>query len=96
MNGFTPHEDPEGEGKERHSKSPTDELLEDLQLDAVVQVAQVSLQAQDLVAMGPGSVVELDRPVGGVMDLKVGGKLVARGELVDIEGTLGFRVLERI
>jgi flagellar motor switch/type III secretory pathway protein FliN len=38
--------------------------------------------------------LELDRPVDGTADLRAGGKLLARGELVEVEGRLGLRITE--
>lgn len=69
-------------------------LMQELEVEAVVEVARTAVSAEDLIALTGGSVIRFDRPVSGPMDLRAGGKLIARGELVDIEGELGFRVLE--
>lgn len=71
-------------------------VLQELEVEVVVEVGRVALSAAELVTLAPGSVIRLDRPLEGISDLRAGGKLVARGELVDVEGMLGFRVGELI
>ena len=72
-------------------------------LDAVYQIPlQVSaalgkstMQVSNLLKMGRGAVVELDRKVGEAIDIYVNNRLVARGEVV-VEDKLGVRMTEFI
>lgn len=69
------------------------DLLGDVPLQIAVEIARVPVTAEDVVAMRPGQVIELDRAPGEPVELSVNGKVVARGELVEVEGQLGVRVL---
>jgi flagellar motor switch protein FliN/FliY len=51
---------------------------------------------RELLALTPGTVVELDRAAGGPADLLVNGRLIARGEVVVIDENFGIRVTEII
>ena len=72
------------------------DALADLPLEVRVEAGTVTLPARAWAAMGQGDVVVLDRRVGESVVLRVGGKVVGRGELVDVDGQLGVRLLERL
>lgn len=55
-----------------------------------------SLTVDELLALRAGSVIEVDRRVGEPIDLVVGGRLLARGELVLIDGALGLTLTELV
>ncbi|MEO7091680.1 MAG: FliM/FliN family flagellar motor switch protein, partial [Polyangiales bacterium] len=71
------------------------DVLADLPLEVRVEAGSVTLPARAWAAMGNGDVVVLDRRVGESVTLRVGGKIVGRGELVDVDGQLGVRLIER-
>jgi len=52
------------------------------------------MSLNEVLDLGPGDVVELDRHVAEPVDLLVGDKIVARGEVVLVNGNFGFSVLE--
>lgn len=60
-----------------------------------VEVGTVEMAAKDWAALGQGDVIALGRKVGDGVTLRVGGVAVARGELVDLEGEVGVRILGR-
>ena len=68
--------------------------------DIPVQVSAVlgksTLEVQKLLKLGRGAVVELDRKVGEAIDIYVNDRLVARGEVVVLEGRLGITMTEII
>ncbi len=68
--------------------------------DVPVQVSAVLGRARmdvgDLLRMGPGAVLELDRKVGEAIDIYVNNRLVARGEVVLVEEKLGVTMTEII
>lgn len=70
------------------------DLLLEVELEAVVRFGSRSLELRELLELGPGDVVELDRQVTDPVDLIVGDKLVARGEVVLVDGNFGLRVTE--
>ena len=68
--------------------------------DIPVQVSAVlgcaSMQVSQLLKLGRGAVVELDRKVGEPIDIYVNNRLVARGEVVVVEDRLGITMTEII
>jgi type III secretion system YscQ/HrcQ family protein len=71
-----------------------DHLLRELPVEIVCELGRVSMSGRELLELEPGAVVPIARPLAGPIDLTVGGRVVARGELVDVEGDLGVRVTE--
>ncbi len=68
--------------------------LGDIEVQATVELGRAELLVRDLARVGPGHVVELDRLVGEPAELKVNGRLFAKGEVVVLEDQLGFRVTQ--
>jgi flagellar motor switch protein FliN len=68
--------------------------------DIPVQVSAVlgksTMEVQQLLKLGRGAVVELDRKVGEAIDIYVNNRLVARGEVVVLEDRLGITMTEII
>ena len=68
--------------------------------DIPVQVSAVlgrsTMEVQQLLKLGKGAVVELDRKVGEAIDIFVNNRLVARGEVVVLEDRLGITMTEII
>ncbi len=81
---------------------PTTRIASDLEavFDVPVQVSAVLGRARmdigDLLKIGPGTVLELDRKVGEAIDIYVNNRLVARGEVVLVEDKLGVTMTEII
>jgi len=69
-------------------------LLYDIELDATLQFGSREMALRDVMALGPGDVVELDRHVSEPVDLVVGERIVARGEVVVSGGNLALRITE--
>jgi flagellar motor switch protein FliN len=65
-----------------------------VQVSAVLGRAQ--MQVSQLLKLGRGAVVELDRKVGEAVDIYVNNRLVARGEVVVVEDRLGVTMTEII
>ena len=59
-----------------------------------VELGSVSMSAREWAALRPGDVVQSGRRIGEPVLLRTGGRVVARGELVNVEGELGVRVIE--
>ncbi len=66
----------------------------DLPVMLTVELGSCQKSTQELLALNLGSVVELDRQVGGHVDLYAGQKLVARGEVVVVDESLAIKVTE--
>ena len=68
-------------------------LLSDIPLEVTVELGRAVLTVSDLLALRPGSVVELTASASTV-DVVVNGRLVARGDVVVVEDSFGVRVTE--
>ena len=66
---------------------------DDATVEVVACAGAVSLSIRRVLELAPGQVVALGRPTGGEVELRVGSQRVGRGELVDVDGELGVRVL---
>jgi len=70
------------------------ELLLDVELEASLRFGCREMPLGEILDLGPGDVVQLDRHIADPVDLVVGDKIVARGEVVLINGNFGLRVTE--
>ena len=70
------------------------ELLLDVTLDATICFGQKQMLLRDILDLHPGAAVVLDRHVEEPVDLLVGGRMVARGEVVIVDGNYGLRITE--
>jgi flagellar motor switch protein FliN len=68
------------------------EQLRDVPVRLTVEVGRARLPLGELVRLGPGSLVELDREAHEAADILVNGKIVARGEVVTIGEHYGVRI----
>ena len=66
--------------------------LLDVPVAVTVEVGHTRMTLGELVKLGPGSLVELDREAHEAADILVNGKIVARGEIVTIDQNYGVRI----
>ncbi len=69
-------------------------LVLDIPLEMSVELGRKRMSIRDILDLGAGSIVELDKIAGEPVDLLVNGRLVARGEVVVIEDNFGVRITE--
>ena len=69
-------------------------FLDDVAMHVTVELGRTQLTVAELLGLGVGSVVELDRPAGAPVDIFVNGKLIAHGEVVVVDDEYGFRISE--
>jgi flagellar motor switch protein FliN len=69
-------------------------LLADIPVRMSVEVGATQLRLSEIMNLTEGSVVELDRQADDLLDIMVNGTLVARGEVVTVNGRYGIRVVE--
>ncbi len=69
-------------------------LLYDIELEATLQFGSREMPLREVLELGPGDVVELDRHVSEPVDLVVGDRIVARGEVVVSSGNFALRITE--
>ena len=72
------------------------QLLLDVTLDATICFGQKQMLLREILDFHPGAAVALDRHVDEPVDLLVGGRIVARGEVVIVDGNYGLRITEII
>jgi flagellar motor switch protein FliN len=70
------------------------ERLHDVPVELAVEIGRTHMTIGETLALGPGSIVSLDRLAGDPVDLLVNGKPIARGEVVVIDEEFGLRVTE--
>jgi flagellar motor switch protein FliN/FliY len=70
------------------------DLLLDVPLDIAVELGRARMSIQDLLTLGPGSVIELDKIAGEALDILVNNRLVARGEAVVVNDKFGIRITD--
>jgi flagellar motor switch protein FliN/FliY len=69
-------------------------LLNDVMLEVTAELGRMRMKMRDLMALAPGSVIELDRAAGSPVDVLINGALLAHGEVVVIDEEFGVRVSE--
>lgn len=85
------------ESTEPPSHSAADlEAVFDVPVKVSAVLGRARMDVSDLLKLGPGTVLELDRKVGEAIDLYVNNRLVARGEVVLVEDKLGVTMTEII
>lgn len=70
------------------------DMLLDVPLDVNVELGRTRMTIHDLLQLGPGSVIELDKIAGDALDIMVNGRLVARGEAVVVNDKFGIRITD--
>ncbi|MEO8538295.1 MAG: flagellar motor switch protein FliN [bacterium] len=79
-----------------NSQRSTIDLLAGLQMNVSVELGRTELTVAEVLGLGPGSVIELDRLAGEPVDILVNDRLIARGEVVVVDENFGVRVVEVI
>jgi len=72
------------------------ELIMDIPLHLTVELGRTKLLVKDLLQLNQGSVVELGKLAGELLDIFVNSKLVARGEAVVVNDKFGVRLVDII
>jgi len=76
------------------AQPPELERLYDVPVELAVEIGRTRMTIRETLALGPGSIVTLNRLAGEPVDLLVNGKPIARGEVVVIDEEFGLRVTE--
>jgi len=70
------------------------DLIQNVAVSISVEVGRSSLRIRDLLRLGQGSVIELDRVAGEPLDVCVNNTVIARGEVVLVNERYGFRLTQ--
>lgn len=84
------------QGKEAAGKARNLSFILDIPLEITVQLGRTNMLVNDLLKLGQGSVIELEKMAGETLEILANQKLVARGEVVVINEKFGIRVTEII
>ncbi len=74
----------------------TEVALADAPVVVRVEIGAAEMPAREWASLGKGDVISLRKRLGEAVTLRVSGVEVARGELVQIDGEVGVRILERV
>ncbi|HEY0597018.1 flagellar motor switch protein FliN [Sphingopyxis sp.] len=74
--------------------APNFDLLAGVSLRVSVEVGSTSMTLAELLAIDEGSVIELDRAATDLLDIYANGTLIAKGEIVSIDGRYGIQVAD--
>jgi len=72
------------------------ELLMDIKLDVSIELGRTRMLLRDILELGPGSVIELDKMAGETVDLLINNKKLAEGEVVVVDENFGVRITHLI
>uniref|UniRef100_E6Q5K8 Flagellar motor switching and energizing phosphatase FliN n=1 Tax=mine drainage metagenome TaxID=410659 RepID=E6Q5K8_9ZZZZ len=72
------------------------DVLLHVPMQVTAELGKTKMSVEDVLKIGTGTVIELDRLAGGPVDLLVNNKLIARGEVVAVDENFGIRVSELI
>ena len=70
------------------------ELLMGVHLEVTVEIGRTRLAIRDVLALSPGSIVELDKLAGEKVDVLVNGQPIAQGEVVVVDENFGVRITD--
>lgn len=83
------------EGEDAPQKFATDlEAVYDVHVNVSAVLGKTNMEVSQLLKLGRGAIVELDRKIGEAIDIYVNNRLVARGEVVVVEDRLGVTMTE--
>jgi flagellar motor switch protein FliN len=72
------------------------DLILDIPLDVSVELGRVKMLVNDLLQLGHGSIIELNKAVSEPLEIYISNKLIARGEVVVLDDQFGIRVTDII
>jgi flagellar motor switch protein FliN len=70
------------------------DLLAGISMRMSVEAGSASLTLSEILQLSEGSVIELDRQANDLLDILVNGTLIAKGEIVEVNGRYGIRVAD--
>jgi flagellar motor switch protein FliN len=74
--------------------TPNLELLKDIELPVTFRFGSAQMSLRDLTRLDTGAVIKLDRALTDLVEVLVGGSVIARGEPIVVQGVYGIRISE--
>ncbi len=78
------------------NRGPDMGLVMDISVELTVELGRTRMPIRDVLALCPGALVALDTLAGEPVNLRVNGTLIARGDVVVVDGNYGVRVIELV
>ena len=78
------------------TRSPDMGLVLDIGVELTVELGRIHMPIREVLALGPGALLALDTLAGEPVNLRVNGTLIARGDVVVVDGNYGVRVIELV
>lgn len=72
------------------------DLILDITVGLSVELGRTNMKVRDIMALAPGTVLQLDKKVEENVELYVNDKLIGRGEVVVVDDSLGIKITEVI
>jgi flagellar motor switch protein FliN/FliY len=70
----------------------SEKALSEIPISVSVELGHAKMTLREIVELAEGSIIELDRLAGEPLDLKVGGQVIAQGEVVAVDDNYGLRI----
>ena len=67
-------------------------VLADIPVEATVELGKTKLSLREMLELSEGSIISLDKFFGDMLDIKVGGQVVAQGEVIAVDDSYGIRI----
>ena len=83
-----------GQSSHRNEFDSSMDVLLDVPLEISVELGRMKMMVREVLDLGTGSIIEVDKAAGEPVDVMVNGRLVAKGEVVVIEDNFGVRITE--
>ncbi len=98
MNASGPHkvnpEDPSSPPPASPRRQPTLELLRDVEVEITLEIGRKRMRIGDLMKLGAGQTLELDKAAGEPLEMMVNGRLIGRGEAVVVGDHYALSITE--
>ena len=77
-------------------QSASKSLVMDIPVSLSVELGQTQLEVRDVLNLAAGSVIELNRPQEEPVDIRINGRLIAKGEIVLVKNNLAVKISELV
>lgn len=78
------------------SSGPDLHLVRDVGVVASVEIGRRQITLADAMNIAPGAIIQLNREIDSLLDLRINGQLVAKGEVIVVDNDFGIRIVEII
>jgi len=68
-------------------------MLDEAHVEVTVQLGTTRMSLRQLADLAVGQIIQLSRPLAGPFEVRAQGRLIAQGELIDVDGELGVRIV---